>query len=445
MSFHKDTCNTNRNSSTRLLRRSKVEEGPRHLVEERERAREHHSQLLAVDAERRELAAAARQRAEREDLLRFQLNEIDALKLSPDAVSEWEDEASRLRHADVLVRTASRAEEHLYADDGSLCEQLGSLLADLEDAAAKDSALQPVVDSVFAARSELEEAARTLGSYARSIEADPNLLSELEERLHEVRRLVRKHGHDLTDVLERAEAAREELDRLENLDADQSAIEQRFAAIMKRASAVARALSDSRRRAAHDLGTAITEELHSLGMGNARVEVDIAPLTGADGFKVDGARLSASGLDHVEFLIAPNPGEDPRPLREIASGGELSRALLGVKRVLAQRGPVGTYIFDEVDSGVGGAIAEVIGRKLADVGQHHQVLCITHLPQVAAHGDRHLLVRKQVIDERTHSSVVVLSEQERTEELARMLGGARVTSTTIEAAREMITSRVRLV
>ncbi len=416
-----------------------------HLNELRGQVGKGHGKLKKVDAEQRELENATRQRAEREDLLRFQLGEIDAIGLGEDTVENWETEATRLRHADGLVRLASRAEEHLYAADGSLCDQLGNVLSDLEDALEKDPSLSSVVESVYAARSELEEAARFLGSYARSVEADPQALTELEERLHEVSRLVRKHGRDLSDVLERASSAREELEQLAGIESRMTDVRQRYDAALAEVSALADGLSKQRRAAAAQLGEAITAELQSLGMGNARVEVEVAALTGTDGFDVDGARLSAAGLDHVEFLIAPNPGEDPRPLRDIASGGELSRSLLGVKRVLAQRGPVGTYVFDEVDSGVGGAIAEVIGRKLADVGKHHQVLCITHLPQVAAYGERHLLVRKTVRDERTHSEVVALTDAERREELARMLGGVEVTPTQRKVAAELMDTAQALV
>lgn len=415
------------------------------LADLRSRVGEGHKALVKVDAEQRELRQAERQRAEREDLLRFQLGEIDAIGLSEDSVAEWEADAERLRHADLLMRVARRTEEKLYAADRSLCDQLGGLIGDLEDAVRRDASLKSVLESVNSARSELEEAARFLGSYARSVDADPHTLTELEERLHEVSRLVRKHGRTLSDVLERASTARDELDQLQGIEERLGEVQAAYDAAYSAVSELARALSKRRHEAADQLGAAITAELQSLGMGNARVEVDVDKLALGDGFEVDGARLGSSGMDHVEFLIAPNPGEDPRPLRDIASGGELSRSLLGVKRVLAQRGPVGTYVFDEVDSGVGGGIAEVIGRKLADVGKHHQVLCITHLPQVAAYGERHLLVRKTVRDERTHSEVVVLSPSERREELARMLGGVDITEIQRKAAEELMDSAQAIV
>ncbi|MFI5296856.1 MAG: DNA repair protein RecN, partial [Polyangiales bacterium] len=209
-----------------------------------------------------------------------------------------------------------------------------------------------------------------------------------------------------------------------------------------------------RREAAKTLGESIAAELASLAMGRARIVVDVAPIAAPasddassdsieDGVIVpwgDGgrARLTRTGIDRVELMIAPNPGEEPRPLRRIASGGELSRALLAVKRVLASTGPAGMYVFDEVDAGVGGAVAEAIGRKIADVARHHQVLCITHLAQIAAFADVHFSVSKHEEAGRTRSEVKRVAGKARTEELARMLGGATVTATTRKAADEMI-------
>ncbi|MFZ5479658.1 MAG: DNA repair protein RecN, partial [Myxococcota bacterium] len=263
------------------------------------------------------------------------------------------------------------------------------------------------------ARVELEEAARAVGRAARGVRADPERLAEVEERVHLLRRLVRKHG-SVEGALAHREAARRELAALRELDVE--ALEARLADAEGRAAGLAGELSERRRAAAGRLGDAITAELASLGMGAARVEVDVGTV----------AQLGPTGLDRVEFLIATNPGEEPRPLRRVASGGELSRALLALKRVLAGLGPVGTYVFDEVDSGVGGAVAETIGRKLAEVGRFHQVLCITHLPQVAACGTTHLHARKEVARGRTRTLVARLSPEDRVEELARMLGGAEV-------------------
>jgi DNA repair protein RecN (Recombination protein N) len=180
-------------------------------------------------------------------------------------------------------------------------------------------------------------------------------------------------------------------------------------------------------------------------MGRARVVVDVTPTShgpsGDGGLAVDGARLTAGGIDRVEFLIAPNKGEDPRPLRRIASGGELSRALLALKRVLAEKGPAGLYVFDEVDAGVGGAVAEVIGRSIAEIARHRQVLCITHLPQIAALADAHLVVDKSEAKGRTTSSVRRLRDEERIEEIARMIGGVKVGEAARRAAAELLSGR----
>jgi DNA repair protein RecN (Recombination protein N) len=179
-------------------------------------------------------------------------------------------------------------------------------------------------------------------------------------------------------------------------------------------------------------------------MGRERVIVDVSPSAGAsDALMVDGARLTRAGIDRVEFLIAPNRGEEPRPLRKIASGGELSRALLALKRVLADQGPAGTFVFDEVDAGVGGAIAEVIGRSIADIARHRQVVCITHLPQIAALADAHFVVDKHEARDRTSTSVRRLGDKERVEEIARMLGGIRVGDAARKAAAELLSARAR--
>jgi len=199
-------------------------------------------------------------------------------------------------------------------------------------------------------------------------------------------------------------------------------------------------LSRSRHAAAKRLGEAIRDQLRSLGMGDAEVKVE---LLGELGTESPSAGLGPTGFDRAEFLIAPNRGESARPLGQIASGGELSRAMLAIKRVLGQIGPGGLYAFDEVDTGVGGAIAEVIGQKLHDVAQHHQVLCITHLPQIAVYGECHYRVQKEVVDDRTHSSITQLSEPEREEEIARMLGGVQISTKTRDAARDLLSQATR--
>lgn len=365
-------------------------------------------------------ALRAALREDRADWLRFQLAELEKVR----GLEVDEAEILRLRNVDQLAATLGRAESRLYAADGAVCGALGRVEVDVESAARLDPALGPQVERLAAARAELEDVATELGRYLRNLRADPGRLVELEESAHEVRRLRRKYGDDLAAARSTLEA---ELSGLSGAVDQLAELDERITRLRHEVERQVARLAARRRAEAQRLAGAITAELGSLGMGEARVAVDVAE-----------AGVGPRGGDKVEFLIATNRGEEPRPLRRVASGGELSRALLAVKRVLAALGPVGTYVFDEVDTGVGGAVAEGIGRKLWDVSRHHQVVCVTHLPQIAAWGDQHFHVRKDVVGERTVSSVRRLTDAERVEELARMLGGARVGEAARAAATELL-------
>jgi DNA repair protein RecN (Recombination protein N) len=250
---------------------------------------------------------------------------------------------------------------------------------------------------------------------------------------------LRQHGPTVEDVLATRARLAADLAGLANAESRVNELEQERDAILAVVGERAKKLSAKRRKAAEKLAAAIAGELSELAMGGARVVVDVAPLGGerAD-LQVEGARLSRDGIDRVEFLISPNKGIDPRPLRRIASGGELSRALLALKRVLAECGPAGLYVFDEVDSGVGGAIADKIGRAMADVARHHQVLCITHLAPIAAFADAHFVVTKSNETGVAKSDVTRVEHKDRVAEVARMLAGAKVTSAAVKAATELI-------
>ena len=379
------------------------------------------------------------ERAEREDLLRYQIREIEEVSPQADEEHGLVEQRDRLKHADTLMRLTGDAAETLYERDGSVSEALSQVALSVLEAAQLDASLIELAHQLEGARTQLEEAARELGRYTRSIHADPEALTGVEERLHALQKLKRKYGGTLEGVVAHLARSRCELEALTDHEGTSEALRARYDQALEAATKCARALSGERKRAAGKLAGAISRELASLGMGGARIEVAVSPLEGRTGeIEVDGARLSAAGLDRAEFLIAPNKGETARPLTRIASGGELSRAMLAIKRVLADIGPAGMYVFDEVDSGVGGGIAEVIGRKIKDVASHRQVLCITHLPQIAVFADHHYKVEKAVIDERTQSSVRKLSRKQQEEEIARMLGGLRITAKTRAAAVEML-------
>jgi DNA repair protein RecN (Recombination protein N) len=398
--------------------------------------------LGAIAKELQEVRAAERGRAEREDFLAYQLREIGELEPTLGEETELENERGRLRHAGRLAEVTRRASERLYEGEGAICDELARLSADVDAASELDPSLAPLARTLESSRAELADAARALGRYAEGVESNPSRLAEVDERLFRLQKLLRKHGPTTAELLAHHDALKKELETMSSASDRVAALERDRDAKLARVATAARALSKKRREAADKLADAIGRELASLGMGRARVVVDVAPTqSSGESLNVDGARLQRSGIDRVEFLIAPNKGEDPRPLRRIASGGELSRALLALKRVLADRGPAGLYVFDEVDAGVGGAVAEVIGRSIAEIAKHRQVLCITHLPQIAALAETQFVVGKLEAKGRTSSTVRRLGEEERVEELARMIGGVKVGDAARRTAEEMMRAR----
>jgi DNA repair protein RecN (Recombination protein N) len=409
------------------------------LQGERERVAE---QVETLGALVRELEAASqkeRGRIEREDFLRWQIREIDDLDAREGEEVELEQERARLRHAERLQATTRRAAERLYEGEGAICDELARLAAEIDQAASIDGSLLQHARVVESARAELADAARALARYGDGVEASPERLAEVDERTFRLQKVLSKHGPTTVELLVHRAALGRELESLASASERLAELGARKGVLMASVGAAARALSRKRRAAAEDLADAIGVELSQLGMGRARVMVDVTPAIAAvDALLVDGARLTRTGIDRVEFLIGPNPGEEPRPLRKIASGGELSRALLALKRVLADQGPVGTYVFDEVDAGVGGAIAEVIGRAIADIARHRQVVCITHLPQIAAQADAHFVVDKTESSGRTQTTVRRLSKADRVDEIARMIGGVKVGAAARRAAAEML-------
>ena len=388
-----------------------------------------------------EVVTEERGRIDREDLLRYQVNEIESLG---DVLGNEEAlalERERLRHAEKLGTAAGEAEAQLYSDDGSICGSLSRIASSVEQASEYDPSLQPTAAQVREALLQLEDAASELGRYARNLSFNPARLSALEDQLDRLVRIKKKYGDTSADILAHRDQAAAELDSLERYEERLDRCQREYDEALEHAASLAQKLRDRRQAAAAKLSKAISKELSSLGMGEAKVTVELASLEGGPReLQVEGARLSATGIDRAELLIAPNRGEDAKPLRKIASGGELSRAMLAIKRVLAGLGPASLYVFDEVDAGVGGAVAEVIGRKIHEVAKHSQVLCITHLPQISAYADAHYRVHKEVVGKRTKSDIRLLSDKERLEEIARMLGGVTVTDQARAAAKALLQS-----
>jgi DNA repair protein RecN (Recombination protein N) len=401
-------------------------------------ARSYHA-LNQAESQLVEFEKRIREREARLELLNLQVEEIESAALRPGEDVELEQTCTRLRSVDTLLRLTGKAADILYEQDDSVLSGLASVARRVSEAACLDTSLVAIASQLEILRSQLDDTARELGRHLASLRAEPEALQRAEERLYVLSKLKRRYGGSVESVRAYLTAFRAELDELSEQATTRETLETEQARALGGATASARALSVERRSAATSLAAAISAELDSLGMGGARIQVELSPLDGdAAEIVIDGARLSADGLERVEFLLAPNRGEEARPLSRVASGGELSRAMLAIKCVLADLGPAGMYVFDEVDSGVGGGMAEIIGRKIRSVAQHRQVLCITHLPQIAVFADQHFKVEKVVSGERTLSTVRRLTRKEQQEEIARMLGGLRITAKTRAAARELL-------
>ena len=394
-------------------------------------------ELKEMRAKLTNLQAVAKDRIERREFLLFQLNAIQEVDPRPDERENLQAERTRLRNASRISDMAWKAANSLSNDTG-ICDRLRGVFSDLTAITELDPSLAELTSQIAAVLEQLDEGARSLERYADGIRADPERLEAVEHRLYQLEKLLRRHGPREADAIQAAESIRSELASLEEVDDSLQATRQRFEEALSHAGKLAFALSEKRTKAAALLAQRIGKELSVLGMGGAQVRVDVARNAGDGELVVDGARLTHDGVDRVELLIAPNKGIEPRPLRKIASGGELSRALLAIKRVLATEGPAGLYVFDEVDAGVGGAVAERIGRAVADIATYRQVLCITHLAQIAALADTHFVVRKSQEGDIARTEVVHVTGEARVHEIARMLSGENVTKASMHAAREMI-------
>ena len=372
-------------------------------------------------------SADARTRSEREDLLRFQLGELETAGPAPGEDGALAAERERLKGAERFLAATARGEETLYAGDGAVSERLTGVARDLSPLAALDPALAPLVERLADAQAAIEDVARELGRYARGIRSDPARLEEVEERLFLLQRLCRKHGGTVADLAAKQLALRAELAELGSFEEGMAARQAAASAAETRATSAASALSASRRQAAGSLEKKVNAVLRELGFVSARLPVAI-----------EVRELGPNGADRVKLLFAPNPGEEPRPLAKIASGGELSRVMLAVKQTLARTDEVLTYVFDEVDAGVGGGTAEIIGRKLKRLAAERQVIVITHLPQVAAFADAHVRVTKTTVRGKTRVEIVRLDDYDRPGEIARMLAGAAPSAQATAHAEEML-------
>lgn len=389
-----------------------------------------------------DLEARQARQSELIELLQFQQREIAAAAPRPDEDRELEEERLRLKNAGALYETVERGIEALYGGSGSAAERLTQVRRDLEKMARFDAVLQGSAEACAEIAYRVEELVAALRAYLKSLDVDAGRLEAVEERLDLLNRLKRKYGGSLPAVQAKLDQSAAELASIENIAAEIAAARACLAQQHARVAQQALALSRQRRAAAKRFTTQVSEELSSLKMSGTRFGVELTTVPAAADadplLAVDGCAVSDSGIDRAVFTIAPNVGEALKPLAAIASGGELSRVVLALKSILADTESVGTIVFDEVDAGIGGAVAEVVGQKLADLARHHQVVCITHLPQIAKFGDHHFRISKRVADGRTRTLITRLTPEARTREIARMLGGERITRVTLEHARELL-------
>lgn len=374
--------------------------------------------------------------AHRLDLLQYQLNEIEAAKLNPNEDISLTEERTKLANGEKLYKSVHDSYHALYGDDKGL-EWLMHAMNNIEEAAFIDKNLVPFKETISNCYYLLEEAAYSLRDYYESIEFDPNRLNLIEARLNELIQLKRKYGKTVTDILEYASKIEEEIEHLQNREEKIQVLEKQLDSVSEDLLIEARNLTEQRKNAAKQLSKKIHQQLKDLYMEKTKFlikfkETDISKVDAKDVLFHD------DGVDKIEFLLTTNPGEPFKQLAKIASGGEISRIMLALKTIFSTHQGVTSLIFDEVDTGVSGRVAQAIAEKIFNISNNSQVLCITHLPQVAAMATTHLYISKKQLNNKTVTNVTTLSNQEKVEELARMISGVEITELTVSHAKELL-------
>jgi len=387
-----------------------------------------------------ELERKIKESEEKQALRRFQMEEIEKADLKPGEEGLLEEEKNRLRHAQELMHIVSDSYQTLYEKEDAVLSNIALCIKRIEKGIEMDSRLGAIRDAIASVHVELEDAALDLRNLQKSIVIDPRRLEDVDERLQFINRLKRKYGESVEEILVFRDNISKMVENLDQMRHNLEKIDHETGEMEKEVVSKATLLSVKRRDTAKDLENAMKQELQMLEMGGTQFEVKFHSMDAGRG---NDARhimdeIKPDGFDRVEFMISPNVGEDLRPLSRIASGGELSRIMLAMKTILARTASVETIIFDEVDAGISGATAEVVGEKLQSLAGYHQTLCITHLPQIASKGNTHFLVKKEVIAGRTQTVISKMDSEERVKEIARLLGGRIISQKAVAHAREML-------
>ncbi len=382
-----------------------------------------------------ELNSLTEKKLQTQEFLKFQLKEIQDAAPSEGEDLALAEEKKIIQSARLLQDHAAACYETIYARDGSVLAELADSIHGIKEIKKIDPGLKVSIQDLDSIALNLEEIALILRDYMNMVSFDPVRLEAINDRLELLGRLKRKYGGTILEILKKGAEISRQLEGISSADEEMTRISGQMSSLEAALMEKAHLLSTKRHLAASELKSAIEKEIHTLRLENTRFEA-VCRTNPANGDPA--STLDERGMDVVEFYISPNVGEDMKPLQRIASGGELSRIVLSMKKVLAGAGSVATIVFDEVDSGIGGAVAEIIGEKLKDVAKTHQIICITHLPQIASFGDVHHFVSKHVEGGRTNTRIRRLTETERPEEIARMLAGSIVTEKTRKYAREML-------
>ncbi len=378
------------------------------------------------------------------ELHEFQIGEIENAAIAPGEDAELVNEIKRLLRAVELKSLGWELFQRLSEADGSVGEILGEMTVRVEHLSRHDTELEPMLERIETVSVGVNDLADSFREYAERINDDPAYLAELEERLGVIENIKKKYGPALEDVFHYLMRIKNEFSREEELEGELSELRRQKDEIESQFAGKAQSLSEKRKAAAPKLSAITEEHLSELGM-NARLVINIAPFEGPDTLEIGGkpVPVGKDGIDAIEFLISANPGEPPKPLAKIASGGEISRVMLSLKLALARAVNVPTMVFDEIDIGVSGKVADAVGKKMLQLAEHRQVLAITHLPQIAVMGTRHFSARKRVDGGRTFSELVLLDDTARERELASLLSGETMTDTAVAHAKELI-EKVRL-
>jgi len=389
--------------------------------------RDIYQNYISIKKELDDLEQSKKDKVEKEDYLKFQLNEIENAALTIGEDERLGEEKLKLVNAERLEGAASSAYEELYEKENSVLGTLQKLSNDFKEIAKIDPRLNEVAESIEKGMLQLEEAAFSIRDYTTELSSDSQTLEVIEDRIHLINSLKRKYGDTIEQIIQKRDEIEQEVSTIENFDERVRLLSEESAKLMGELLQLARTLSKKRKQSSKKLCEILEAELKEVGIKQGNFHIQF-----------NDKVISSSGIDAVSFLFSANPGEDPKPLNKVASGGELSRIMLVLKEVIARVEGGSVIIFDEADSGVGGAIAEAVGQKIRNLSRSYQVICITHLPQVAKFADSHLSVSKTHNDNKTQVTIKNLDGKERVVELARMIGGFNITQKTLDTAQEML-------